>query len=318
MKHRYRFHHEHLDFVKEKRSVRKILWQVLLYVLAIAFMTVAYYLAYSLFFDTPEERAMKRENALLQAEVGQLAKKMDQVAEVMGELETRDREIYQAIFHADMSPLNNVLSYRYEDYADSNNDHLTTATAEKISALKVRAADVKALMAQLTDSLQRYPVEKRLAYPFLQPVDNPDLSRVGASVGMRMHPFYKLLKQHTGIDFMPGMGADVYATGAGRVIKVVRSQRGTGNRVEIAHDNGYITTYSHLSEVLAHDGQTVKRGQLIARVGNTGMSVAPHLHYEILKDGNYMDPLNYMFLQLSPADYEVLRQLSTSAGQSLD
>jgi murein DD-endopeptidase MepM/ murein hydrolase activator NlpD len=101
-------------------------------------------------------------------------------------------------------------------------------------------------------------------------------------------------------------------------VSEVLTQRSYGRKVTIDHDNGYTTVYAHLSNVLVKRGQTVKRGQVIAKVGNTGMSVAPHLHYEVLKHGQFMDPLHYFFIGLMPEEYEYLIQLSTSSGQSLD
>ncbi len=317
MRQRYRFHHEHLDFVREKRSFRRVLWNILIYTLAIVFMTVAYYALFSLFFDTREERALQRENKLLTEQSERLQEKMERVTEVLGELEQRDKEIYQAIFHADLSPLNNK-NYTTDSYTTLNDERVAQNTSVKIKELTARAAGISKQMNAITAIFYKTSKDSLLSMPMMQPVDNADLSRVGASVGLRMHPFYKLLKRHTGIDFISGVGADVYATGAGRVQMAMRGQRGTGSRVEIDHGNGYVTTYSHLSDLLVHQGQTVKRGQVIARVGNTGMSVSPHLHYEVMKNGDYMDPLNYFFLGLTPGDYEVLRQLSTSAGQSLD
>ncbi len=316
MKHRYRFHDEYLDFVKEKRSIRRVLWNVLIYSLAIVFMTVAYYIVFSFFFDTLEERAMKRENALLTEQSEVLQQKMDQVEEVLGQLEQRDEEIYRAIFHADMSPLNNP--QHYDDYAFLDDSEVVKSTTAKMLGLALGAKSVSEQLTAVTAQLRERGRDSLVSLPMLQPIENRGLSRVGASVGMRMHPFYKLLKRHTGIDFVAGIGADVYATGAGRVQLAARAQRAAGNRVEINHGNGYVTTYSHLSDVLVKVGQSVRRGQVIARVGSTGMSVAPHLHYEVMKDGNYMDPLNYFFLELTPDDYEVLRRLSTTSGQSLD
>ncbi len=318
MKHRYRYHHEHLVFVKEKRSLRKILWRLVFFLLSIALLTVAYYIAYSLFFDTPEERALKRENVLLEEESATLTAKMDQIEELVKQLQNRDQEIYQAIFHADMSPLHSNSDNSYEAYSSLSNSGLVTRNTKVMLDLNARAMTLSLLMNKLTLHFKNAEKDSLRSMPLLQPIENEGLTRIGASIGMRIHPFYKLLKRHTGIDFIAGLGTDVYATGAGRVTLAEHAQRGTGSRVEIDHGNGYVTTYSHLSDVLVQTGSTVKRGQVIGRVGNTGMSVYPHLHYEVMKNGVFMDPLNYFFIGLLPDDYDILRQLSTSSGQSLD
>ena len=318
MKQRYRLHHERLVFVKEKKSFRKIIWNVMLYLLAIAFMTVAYYIVYSLFFDTLEERAQKRENDLLREGTLALTEKMNRVEEVIGQLQDRDKEIYKAIFRADIIPLHTAVENSYETYAALSNADLVNHTTTVMRDLTLRSATITRLMNRLTTNLKNMTKDSLLAIPLLQPVKNDGLAHVGASVGMRMHPFYKLLKQHTGIDFIAGMGTEVYATALGTVSGVYYSLRGTGRRVEIDHGNGYVTTYSHLNEILVQKGQRVTRGQVIARVGDSGMSIYPHLHYEVIKNGAYMDPLNYFFIGLLPEDYDMLRQLSISSGQSLD
>jgi len=314
----YRYHHELLVFVKERRGFWKIVRNGIIYLLAIAFMTVAYYIVYSLFFDTLEERAQKREKTLLMEGIATFTPKKERVEEVIGQLQERDQEIYRMIFHADVAPLYMANESDYESYFKLKDAELTQRTTEVMRDLNFRAATLTQLMNRLTTNLKAMEKDSLLAIPLLQPIKNEGLTHVGASIGMRIHPFYKLLKYHTGIDFIAGEGADVYATADGRVLSVVRSMRGTGNRIEIDHGNGYVTTYSHLSDMSVQKGQAVQRGQVIAQVGNTGMSMYPHLHYEVIKDGNIMDPLNYFFIGLLPEDYDMLRQLSISSGQSLD
>jgi len=314
----YRYHHEHLVFVKEGRSFRKFLRNAVFYLLTIAFMTVAYYIVYSLFFDTYEERALKRENDLLVEVTGAFTAKMNRIEEVIGHLQERDEEIHRTIFRSELIPVNATVESDYDTYLALANADLVKRTTRVMLNLDSKAARITQLIKNLTANLQEMDNDALLAIPLLQPIENEGLTQVGASIGMRIHPFYKLLKYHTGIDFIAGTGTDVYATARGRVVQVVRSQRETGNRVEIDHGNGYITTYSHLSDILVQKGYEVKRGQVIARVGNTGMSIYPHLHYEVIKDGVYMDPLNYFFIGLLPEDYDMLRQLSISSGQSLD
>jgi murein DD-endopeptidase MepM/ murein hydrolase activator NlpD len=318
-KHRYRYRHEHLDFVKVKVSFREIILKVFVYILAVVFITIAYYIIYSIFFDTPEERGLKRENALLQEQNEVLKKKFDQIENIMQEIELRDKEIYKAIFHADLSLLNSAATLgQYDNYENIDNVSLIKETMLKMKDLDRRFANLSVMMEELNEKLRNRDRDSLLAIPLIQPIENKTLTRIGASIGQRMHPFYKLLKYHTGIDFVAGIGANVYATANGRVQLVQRSERGYGNKIEIDHGCGYTTIYAHLSDMMVKQGQQVERGQVIARVGNTGSSVNPHLHYEVKKNGNFMDPLNYFFIGLLPEEYELLIQLSTSSGQSLD
>jgi murein DD-endopeptidase MepM/ murein hydrolase activator NlpD len=317
-KYRYRYQHEHLDFVKIKVSFRDVVLKVLFYILVATFITAGYYIVFFLFFDTPEERGLKREKELLEKESAQLQVRYDQIETIMQELELRDKEIYRAIFHADPSFLSGPGNLNtYDDYNIIDNDALTNETVFKMQHLQKRATGVLFLFDELEQRLKEKSMADLLAMPLIQPIENRNLIRIGASYGKRMHPFYKLLKEHTGTDFIAGVGADVFATANGKVAAVL-SQPSYGRKVELDHGNGYTTVYAHLSNVLVKQGQSVKRGQVIAQVGNTGMSVAPHLHYEVLKHDQYMDPLHYFFIGLMPEEYEYLIQLSTSSGQSLD
>ena len=317
-KYRYRYRHEHLDFVKIKVSFRDIVLKILLYLSMAIFITIGYYVIFSLFFDTPEERGLWREKELLEEESAQLQVRYEQIETIMDELNLRDKEIYRAIFHTDPAFLDGAGTLNtYDDYSIIDNDALTAETVFKMQHLQKRAAGVASLFDELEQYLEEKSTDDLLAIPLMQPIENRNLIRIGASYGKRMHPFYKLLKEHTGTDFIAGVGADVFATAHGKVT-VVQSQRSYGRKMEIDHGNGYTTVYAHLSRVLVKQGQSVKRGQVIAKVGNTGMSVVPHLHYEVLKHGQFMDPLHYFFIGLMPDEYEYLIQLSTSSGQSLD
>jgi murein DD-endopeptidase MepM/ murein hydrolase activator NlpD len=317
-KYRYRYQHEHLDFVKIKVSFRDIVLKALFYIFMAAFVTVAYYVVFSLFFDTPEERGLKREKELLETENAQLRARYDQIEAIMQELDLRDKEIYRAIFHADPAFLKAAGTLNtYGDYNVIDNDALTNETVQKMQHLQKRAEGVSFLFDELEQHLKEKSTGDLLAIPLIQPIENKSLIRIGASYGKRIHPYYKLLKEHTGTDFIAGEGVNVFATADGRVAAVL-SQPSYGRKLEIDHGNGYTTVYAHLSKALVKQGQSVKRGQVIAKVGNTGLSVAPHLHYEVLKHGRFMDPLHYFFIGLMPEEYEYLVQLSTSSGQSLD
>ena len=220
-KYRYRYQHECLDFVKIKVSFREIVLKVLLYVFMAAFITVSYYVIFSLFFDTPEERGLKREKELLESENAQLQARYEQIETIMNELDLRDKEIYRAIFHTDPAFLNGAGSLNtYDDYDVIDNDALTAETVLKMQHLQKRAAGVSFLFDELEQHLKEKSVDDLLAIPLIQPIENRNLLRIGASYGKRMHPFYKLLKEHTGTDFIAGVGADVFATANGQVVAV--------------------------------------------------------------------------------------------------
>lgn len=154
--------------------------------------------------------------------------------------------------------------------------------------------------------------------PAIMPISNKDLTRVASSFGMRIHPFYKVLKMHTGMDFTAPTGTEVYATGDGVVSKIQYAQRGYGYHLVIDHGFGYQTLYAHLSKILVRPGQKVKRGTVIGLVGNTGTSVAPHLHYEVRRNDQPVNPINYYFNDLTPEEYDKLIKIASQPTQSFD
>jgi len=156
------------------------------------------------------------------------------------------------------------------------------------------------------------------AIPAIQPIENRNLTLIASGFGHRIHPIYKIPKMHKGIDFSAPVGTPVYATGDGVVKTVIRSGRGLGNQIIIDHGYGYTTLYASMDKLDVRQGAQVKRGDQIGTVGDTGLSVAPHLHYEIHMNGDPMNPINYFFLELSPDDYDRLIVISMMSGQSFD
>jgi murein DD-endopeptidase MepM/ murein hydrolase activator NlpD len=135
--------------------------------------------------------------------------------------------------------------------------------------------------------------------------------------GTRMHPIYKTLRTHTGIDLVAPTGTKIYATGDG-VVTSAKFERGYGKAIVINHGYQYQSMYAHCSEILVHQGQKVKRGEVIGLVGNTGVSTGSHLHYEIIKGGQKVNPINYFLNDLSPSEFEEIRQISIQPNQSFD
>lgn len=141
---------------------------------------------------------------------------------------------------------------------------------------------------------------------------------MASGYGMRMHPIYKTVKMHTGMDFTAPVGTEIYATGNGTVSKIELNGRGYGNNIIIDHGYAYETLYGHLSRIVVRQGQKVKRGDLIAYVGNSGSSTGPHLHYEVRKHGDPINPVNFYYNDLTPEEYQKVLEISSMPGQSFD
>ena len=154
--------------------------------------------------------------------------------------------------------------------------------------------------------------------PAIQPVANKDLKRMASGYGMRIHPIYKTAKMHSGMDFTAPVGTEIHATGNGTVITVGFGDRGYGNHVILNHGFSYQTLYGHMSKIVVRPGQKLNRGDLIGYVGNSGTSTGPHLHYEVHKNRNPVNPINFYYNDLTPEEYEHMLELSSKAGQSFD
>ncbi|MDR1680829.1 MAG: M23 family metallopeptidase [Prevotellaceae bacterium] len=322
MQYRYKYSHELLDFVKVRRGIWHGIRRFALYFTGSVLLAIVYYFVFSAFFYTPEERGLLRENQMLTQQYDALDRRFDQLETVLNDISRRDNQIYRTIFQADPLPYTGTGIGgvdRYEELELFSNKDLVITTDRRLRNLALRVQRQSASLDSITAMLQ-HTEAAFLNLPAIQPIQNKDLSRTGASVGLRIHPFYKVLREHTGIDFISAMGVDVMATANGTVATVERSMRGYGNKVVIDHDNGYTTVYAHLNTILVTKGQRVTRGQVIATVGNSGMAMAmtPHLHYEVLKDGKFQDPLNFFIIDIMPDERDRMIQLATNSGQSLD
>jgi murein DD-endopeptidase MepM/ murein hydrolase activator NlpD len=153
--------------------------------------------------------------------------------------------------------------------------------------------------------------------PAIQPVHNKKLNRLHTTYGSRLHPIFNTVKDHKGLDFSAPRGTPVYATGDGRVSMAYFSGS-YGNVVYVDHGFDFETRYAHLNKFTVHQGEFVKRGQLIGYVGNTGISASPHLHYEVLYKGNHTNPINYFQRDLSNAEYERLIKIAQEEKSALD
>ena len=273
-------------------------------------------------FDSPKDRAMAREISFLEQQITGLEGDIEEVVNVLDDLEVRDDAIYRTVFGADPFP-----EHRRNPGvggADRTRNLRGYDHTDEVSSLQIRISEVqRRLVAQSRsfDEVMELAAthEARLqSIPAIQPVRNDDLKRIASGWGYRFHPIYKVLKFHYGMDFSTPTGTEIFATGDGEVVKVRRSYTGYGRHIVIRHGFGYETLYAHMSKTLVKKGQKVKRGETIGLVGNTGTSVAPHLHYEVSKDGKKVNPAHYYFNDLTPEQYEILLKNSEMTHQSFD
>ena len=249
-------------------------------------------------------------------------RELEEIELILGEAQSRDDNIYRAIFEADPYPQHKRglgtggNPMKYDKYKNIAHRELVIDIAKKIEKIE------KQLVAQsrsYDEVIQLIKTKGEILHsiPSIQPINNADLTRLASGFGMRMHPIYKIMKLHTGMDFTAKSGTEIYAAGDG-VVEKANWMSGYGQIVIIDHGFGYKTRYAHCSKYNIKKGQKVKRGDLIGYVGNTGRSVSAHLHYEVHKNGRAINPINFYYGDLTPEEFSAMQKAAEEEGQSFD
>jgi murein DD-endopeptidase MepM/ murein hydrolase activator NlpD len=319
---KYKFNHETLSFDRIRLGLKETFLRLFGYFFASLILAGIYGFIFAFVFDSPQEKALKREIEQLTLQYELMNREMENVEKVLGNLEETDDNLYRTIFEAEPVPS----SYRqggiggvnrYEELEGFSNSKLVIETAKRLDKIRKRIY----VQGESFDGLIAMAREKEEmlgSIPAIQPVSNDDLKRTASGFGYRIHPIYKILKFHSGMDFTAPTGTDVYATGNGTVSMVKSARRELGNHIIIDHGFGYQTVYAHLNAFNVRVGQKVRRGDVIGFVGSTGLSTAPHLHYEVLVNGSHVDPAMYYFNDLTPEEYDRMLEISSKSGQTFD
>ncbi|MBQ9659687.1 MAG: M23 family metallopeptidase [Bacteroidales bacterium] len=312
---RFVFDAENFHFGQVPRKVGKTVLYVFLYMLLTFTLAVLTYLAFTLVFRTDTERRLRREIRMYERLYPQLEQREQLLGDAIVHLQHRDNEIYGVIFDTGapgVNPMSDPLALSAVDTL--RDSQLVGYTYQKADSLMQRSRAVDAaferIFRTLSDSSTVLP-------PMTMPVRGITPPQVGAGPGRKIHPFYKAYVPHNGLDLLVSRGTPVYATADGTVASAANS-RDSGNTVLIRHAGGYETLYAHLESMSVRAGQRVSAGQQIGTVGMSGQAFAPHLHYEVLKDGGQMDPVSYFFASVTPAEYANMLYMSVNTVQSMD
>lgn len=307
--------------LRRRKRRRQNLIRVTVHFFVWAGVAVLYYVGFSIFFDTPVEYELKHSTDRLRREYTALSQRYDSLTLVMQNLAERDRNVFRILFESDPYDFDSEYERRktvtYENIVDRSSRQLKRELRERLSGMEQRLEELNASyldLQALIDTTGRGCDN----IPSIQPVINKQLTLLTASYGMRIHPFYKTLQSHQGVDYTIPEGSRVFATADGVVRDVAQRNSTSGLTVVIDHGNGYETSYSHLSKINVGKGQQVRRGDIIALSGDTGLSLAPHLHYEVRNNGMRVDPIHYFFMELSPTEYQRLMRIAQSGMQSFD
>ncbi len=321
---KYYYDSENLAYRKIKpRKGRKIGFVALFLLASALFGFLCFVLLMNTpFFETPKDKIQSREIDNMKLRYAILNNKVADMEEVLATIEDRDNNLYRTFFNA--APISDEIrkagiigKNRYKELEGFNNSDLVINTSKRVDVITKQLVVQSKSLDQIL-KLAKAKDKILSAIPAIQPVKNEELRRMASGFGYRSDPFTKARKMHKGMDFSARKGTPIYATGDGVVKKADNSLSGYGNHIEINHGYGYLTLYAHLSKYNVRPGKKVKRGDVIGYVGSTGRSEAPHLHYEVHKDGKVVNPINFYYGNISAAEYVAITKIANQENQSLD
>ncbi len=319
---RYKYNTKTLSYEKAETSWRKrIVAAVSFLATASVIGVVAVIIAFK-YFDSPKEKQMRREMAKMERQYEILNLRTKNLEKVLEDLEQRDDNIYRVLFEAE--PIPDEIrkagfggAERYKSLEGFDNSDLMISVTQNLDRIS-KQMYIQSKSYDEVIKLAKGKTELLAAIPAIMPISNSDLRHAPSGFGWRTHPIYKTQEFHPGMDFAAPEGTEIYATGDGVVLAADDKSQGYGNRVIINHGFGYQTLYGHMTKFAVKEGQKVKRGQIIGYVGSTGLSTAPHVHYEVTKNNERMNPINYYYSDLTPEQYQKLIELSSQPSQAFD
>ena len=272
--------------------------------------------------NTPTELSQSRELKNYEIQIGLLNKKLEQLEMVLDNIEERDNNIYRVLF--EVNPIDEDIRKagfgginRYNELEGFENSDIIIETTKKLEILTKQLV----IQSKSLDEIEKLVKDKQemlAAIPSIQPIRNDDMTRIASGFGMRTDPFDKSRKMHKGLDFSAPRNTPIYAASNGTITRADSRSSGYGKHIRINHGYGYQTIYAHLDSYNVKRGQRVKKGDVIGYVGNTGRSKGFHLHYEVLKDGKRVNPVNYFYGNLTADEFDEILKIASQENQSLD
>jgi murein DD-endopeptidase MepM/ murein hydrolase activator NlpD len=309
---KYKYNPANLSYDEIKITYKEILFKILFLILfgLVSYFTISY------IFESPEEKRLKDKIFVMWTDIQIIINRIDGLESIINEIESKDSVIYKSLFESEpdfkmITEENNDKNYKsnYIKFVEETHQRLNVIQ-RKITEEYSSYENIEKLALQKEDYFKKVPA--------IQPISNKDLRRTASGWGWRTHPIYKIRKFHYGLDFSAKEGTPIFATGDATVEYVKSELRGYGNFVILNHGYGFKTLYGHMSKFNVKNGQKVKRGDIIGFVGTTGTSTGTHLHYEVLKNDQRINPINFFFNDLTPDEYEKMIKISNSMNQTFD
>ncbi|MBL0743792.1 M23 family metallopeptidase [Chryseolinea lacunae] len=320
---KYYYNPKTCQYERARWSVKDILWYVAgLVTLGLVFCGAIIAVHDSL-MESETEKALRAENKTLEKHKPVLEEQLAAIESTLSNLKSEDKTLYAKVFNSELPQSQatpSTLSKEQILLADASGfKNLMDILRSKSEALRKTSANTNLSFGN-TIHISKDQLDLMSSIPSTQPVANTQLDLLVSGFGERINPFHKGKYNHPGVDFAAARGTEVFVTAKGKVVTVSRTsvQAGYGNYVDVDHGNGFVTRYAHLDEIKVQRGQTIPRGTTIGTVGSSGGSIAPHLHYEVIRDGEPVDPARYLMEGLSSEQHAVLLKLSSKQNQSLD
>jgi murein DD-endopeptidase MepM/ murein hydrolase activator NlpD len=304
-------------------TLKSVMLNLLAYLGVALFFATGLIYIYQHNFTPIKESKLSLENEYLKLDWNILQEKIVFANLAIKDLQIKDDSVYRTIL--DIPPLAPTArqagiggSQRYEDLISQNleEEQLIINTYQRIDKMKKKLY-IQTLSYDEIVATEREKEKMWAAKPAIQPINNKELKYLHTTYGQRFHPILKIWRPHKGLDFTAPKGTAVYATADGVVKRANRSES-FGNVVYVDHGYHYKTRYAHLSIFNVKYNQKVKRGDIIGYVGNTGISGANHLHYEVLYKNEQVNPIDFFHRDLSVEEYEKLLNIADPNAPSLD
>lgn len=271
-------------------------------------------------FGTPGERRLQEENSMLKQQYELLNRRLDNSLQVMENIRYRDDNFYRVMMQ--MEPLSDVHrnaglnnEKRYRELSKMSDNGLVKYVTQRVDMLDRQIYAQSLSFDQLKESAVSQK-DKIAHIPAILPIDR-NKAVLSGGYGMRRDPVSGIAKFHPGLDFAAPEGTPVFATADGEVV-VAERKNNDGNVIEINHGFNYMSGYMHLADMTVNKGDFVKRGDRIGTVGRTGKATAPHLHYEVRFRGEAQNPVNFGFMELTPANYADFVTAAENAADIMD
>ncbi len=317
---RFRFNPQTLSYQKIELSQKQKFLRFLAFLGFTLSLSLALLFFRDLYMKSPRTEHLEATQQKITYELGLMNRDLANYEARLDQMAFNDDHIYRVYFEVQPWSIRSVGvggSPKYSWLQPQKYEGLLRETYQNIDQIERKLVMQSTSFDEVID-LAWAKEEWMAARPAIQPIGYKDLIRFGSSFGTRMHPILKVVRPHEGIDLTAPRGTNIYATADGEVLQAGYREGGFGKKVLIDHGYGFRTVYGHCQEILVEVGQQVKRGEVIARVGSTGLSKSPHLHYEVHVNGRPVDPINYYANDLSAKEFENMIDLLSNADPSFD